>query len=271
MLCVYGAVCTAPLLVLQLTSYSGRVSDALRSTMEAGGQRSFAALEASALETFYEASTILFSSQPGADRLVPRGETASVWPPPPAGWLVRLPGLLLLVIFFILLREYPAGYLRTLAILTPAIPLVIVPVISYFSGLRFGYSMDRFCEPYWILLDLVILFLLSNKSGRSTVLTANLRRTLVVLMSYPADSFSVDSDSGSQNHVGHRAFAALPGRRSVALCTRSRRNSARRVLTGESAAFSRDLTTWLCRRCTATLCLARTSCSSQAIGCASCR
>ena len=204
--------------------------------MEAGGQRSFAALEASALETFYAASTILFSSQPGADRLVPRGETASARPPPPAGWLVRLPGLLLLVIFFILLREYPAGYLRTLAILTPAIPLVIVPVISYFSGLRFGYSMDRFCEPYWIFLDLVILFLLSNKSGKEH--RPDCKPTTYSRRSdgYPADSFSVDSDSGSQNHAGpscvRRVTRPAQRRSMYAIC----RNSARRVLTGESAA-----------------------------------
>jgi hypothetical protein len=47
-------------------------------------------------------------------------------------------------------------------ILSGLVPLIALPVLSFFGGAHFSFAMGRLCEPYWILLELQLFWLLSQ-------------------------------------------------------------------------------------------------------------
>jgi hypothetical protein len=159
LIALYGAMFCAPALALKMYNYSRSGSDFIESSAHYSPPRTPQRLWGFISETAFASAPVLFSAQPGSDRIAGGSPT-------PRAWLTRTPGLLLLFLIFYLMFRRPRSWIRDMTILCAAVPLVIFPLLSFVSGARFTFSLGRCCEPYWIFLELAVLKLLAEPAPR---------------------------------------------------------------------------------------------------------
>lgn len=153
---VYGAAFSAPAIALKVFNYTRSGSDFIEATSHYSRPRTPERLFYFIRETAYHAAPALFSADPGIQRIA--GDM-----PSRRGWLVRVPGILLLSLILYVLARRPPSWIRNIAILCAVVPLVIFPLLSFASGPNFTFAIGRCTDPYWILLELMILRLLSER------------------------------------------------------------------------------------------------------------
>ena len=146
-----------PVLANNVYNRSRRGAAILVSTIPGGPARTVARFEDLVSETFYHAAGILFSAEPGEDRIAGARSLNSQW-------LVRLPGLFLLGILLYVLWGYRDLFARNLAVLFVLVPVAGLPILSFVAGTRVTTAIGRCCEPFWIFLELLVLVLLSQRS-----------------------------------------------------------------------------------------------------------
>lgn len=176
-LILYGGGFLAPLLGLKAFNYARSGSDFIESSARVGPPRSWARVEGFLSETAYNAGPILFSADSGAARVAGAPQT-------PRGWLIRLPGFLLLIAFFYLMARQSPGYVRNLTLLSGLVPLAGFPALSFFGGAHFSFAIARCCEPFWILLELQILWLLSRPAASPSLLERKARTALALATAF---------------------------------------------------------------------------------------
>ena len=153
------ALCAAalalPVLANRTYNFHKKGTDLMEAAMPYSPPRTVQRFQALCLSDIYNASTVLFSTEPGV-RLVTRGRSQTF------EWIARLPGVLLLILLLYLLYSHPATYLRDLTALLLIIPLIGFPVLSFAAGVQFVVSIGRCCEPFWLMAELFVLLLLSQ-------------------------------------------------------------------------------------------------------------
>jgi hypothetical protein len=153
-LALYGVAFVTPALALKAFNYHKSGSDFLEFSSHSSPPRTLSRLTGLVTQTVYGASATLFSAEAGANTWA--GDENSL-----GGWLIRIPGMLLIGMFLYWMSRYPSTYPRNVAMLVLAIPLLAFPALSIVSGPQFGYAFARCCEPYWIVAEFWILALLS--------------------------------------------------------------------------------------------------------------
>lgn len=166
-LVLYGAMFAAAPLALKVWTYRTTGSDYLESAATKSPKRDAKRLLQFLPEAAWYASTVLFSADTGPEKIVKSQFS-------PAGWMIRLPGLAMLALFFALGLARPPGYLRNIALLAVAIPLVALPLLSFAAGPHFSKAMDRACGPYWIVAELLILLVISQKRDAGVLRSARM-------------------------------------------------------------------------------------------------
>lgn len=161
-LALYAIAFAVPIVALKAYNYAASGSDFIESTARSSPHRDTLRLARFLSETAYNAAPTLFSADGGMDRLAGSDQTAR-------GWLARTPAFLLLLAFFYLMFRRPSTYQRNVAILCGLVPLILFPALSFAGGPHFSFAFARCCEPYWILIEVQILVLLSE-SPRHIVL-----------------------------------------------------------------------------------------------------
>lgn len=156
LMALYGAAFAAPAIALKEYNYSRSGTDVIESSARYSVRRTPQRLVGFFRETAFRAPAILFSPEDGIDWIA--GTTLLT----ARAWFVRVPGLVLLFLFFYLTVRTPASWIRNVTVLCGAVPLVVLPFLSFVSGSRYTFSMGRFIEPYWILLELMVLKLLAE-------------------------------------------------------------------------------------------------------------
>lgn len=156
LLALYGGFFALPILCQKAFNYSKTGSDLIETVVSHHRTKTPELIGQFFVQTVYNASTVLFTTDQGADRVARDGPDGVM------SWIVRLPGILLIiacVLFFRLLPGTPVGRLATL--------LTVVPLIGFFAlssltGYRYVGSFQHSCVPFWIFLELMILVLLSR-------------------------------------------------------------------------------------------------------------
>jgi hypothetical protein len=119
-------------------------------------------------ETLRNASGTLFSAGLFTERITPRLPGA-------LGWMLRLPGLLLMpCLVYAVFRHY-GWRMAAMASAIIAVPLAAFPMLTFVSGLPFPSDATRYTLPFWIFLEMLCLGLLWQ-AGSSKLL-----RLLVVV------------------------------------------------------------------------------------------
>jgi hypothetical protein len=165
---LYGTAFVVPILRLKAYNYSRSGSDFIESSARSSPPRDLTRLTHILADTAYYVSPTLFSAASGAERISETDQSVR-------SWVVRVPGLVLLLVFFYLMARQPPGYLRNLTILTGLIPLAAIPALSFLGGAQFNFAMSRLCEPYWILLEIQIFWLWSQPQDRRSAVYRNAR------------------------------------------------------------------------------------------------
>lgn len=184
---LYGAAFAAPAIALKEYNYSRSGTDVIESTARYSVRRTPQRLLGFFRETAFRGAAILFSPEDGIDRIAGPQLTARAW-------IMRVPGLVLLFLFFYLMLRSPSSWIRNVTVLCGAVPLVMLPLLSFASGSRYTFSMGRFIETYWILLELLVLKLLAERppeesprlriARRALALTAVIQMTLFLWIPY---------------------------------------------------------------------------------------
>ncbi|HWE49880.1 MAG TPA: hypothetical protein VG273_08830 [Bryobacteraceae bacterium] len=169
-----GASFGLPILLEKAYNYSRSGSDLVEATVARGVRPRTPELTRGLIEdTVFDSGGILFGAASGAGRItqgVPLVIKGSRLDYRPAHWLVRLPGLLLLVFFLYLILGYPNPFVRDMAMLLVALPVVGSLALSIATGTRFVAALGRICEPSWIFIELLILVMLSARTaGRDSM------------------------------------------------------------------------------------------------------
>jgi hypothetical protein len=155
LLVLYGASFAAPALVLKLYNYSRSGTDFIEASAQYSRPRTFERFVGFVREGAFHSAPILFSAAPGIGRAAGGGS-------PAREWLLRVPGFTLLFLFLYLMLRRPPSWERNATILCAVIPLVVFPLLSFATGPHFTIAIGRCTEPYWILLELMILKLLAE-------------------------------------------------------------------------------------------------------------
>ncbi|MEP6714274.1 MAG: hypothetical protein ABJC09_01795 [Terriglobia bacterium] len=117
-------------------------------------------------EDLYEASSILFGAKKGAERVTrdhPPELVGSRMDYRPMHWLVRIPGLLLIVFALYLIAKTERPFIRNLTFLLLLLPIVGYPLLSITSHSRVVSALVRSSETHCIFVELVILGILSRR------------------------------------------------------------------------------------------------------------
>jgi hypothetical protein len=154
-----AAALALPVLANRAYNFRQKGTDLMESAIPHSVPRTFTRFRRLNSDTIYYVSTVLFSAEPGVMRAT-RNRSLTFTR------IIRLPGLLLLVVFLYFLFRQPPTYLRDLAALVLIIPIIGFPILSFIAGVQFTVSIGRCCEPFWILAELVILLLLSQQDER---------------------------------------------------------------------------------------------------------
>jgi len=157
LLVAYGAAFGAPAIALKIFNYSRSGSDFIETSSHFSPPRTPERLFYFIQETAFHAAPVLFSAEPGIERLGGGGPTVRAW-------LLRAPGLLLLVLILYVMLRRPPSWIRNITLLCAAVPLVIFPLLSFATGPHFTIAIGRCTEPYWILLELMILKVLAERA-----------------------------------------------------------------------------------------------------------
>jgi hypothetical protein len=157
-LALYAASFLIPIAGAKAYNYMRSGSDLLEATVHRTPSPSAMRYARFLAEAAWSASAVLFSPGPGLTRIA---DSLSL----PLGWLVRLPALALLGLFFYLMLQRPPTYIRNVALLCGLVPLVGFPALDFIGGAHFSFALGRCCEPFWILLELWVLALLSGPSA----------------------------------------------------------------------------------------------------------
>ena len=152
----YGAAFVAPAVALKIYNYSRSGSDFIEVSSHYSPPRTPERLFNFIQETAFYAAPVLFSAEPAIHRIA--GEASS-----PRTWLLRVPGMALLLLIIYLMLRRPPSWIRNITILCTIVPLVIFPLLSFAAGPHFSIAIGRCAEPYWILLELMILKLLAER------------------------------------------------------------------------------------------------------------
>jgi hypothetical protein len=156
LLALYAGFFALPILGQKALNYNKTGSDLIETVISHHRPRTPKLIRQFFVETVYNASTVLFTTEEGADRVV-SDRSDRVMP-----WIIRLPGILLViacVFFFRLLPKTPVGRLATLL---TVVPLTGFPALSALTGFRYVTSFYHSCVPFWIFPELMILVLLSR-------------------------------------------------------------------------------------------------------------
>jgi len=172
-LTIYGVAFGTPVVGLKAYNYSASGSDFIESSARSSPRRDTTRLLQFLSETAYNASPTLFSADGGLEHIAGNEQSAR-------GWLARTPSFFLLLSFFYLMFRRPFTYFRNVTLLSGLIPLVLFPALSFAGGPHFSFAFARCCEPYWILLELQLLWLLSRSPDRCISFDRNTRNVLAL-------------------------------------------------------------------------------------------
>jgi hypothetical protein len=170
---LYGAAFVLPILAKELYSYGSNGTDLVKSTITHSPPRTVGRFSRLLAQDVYYASPTLFAAEPGSDRV-----TRDL--PPAFPWLIRVPGMVLFSTLLYLMTTWPSTYLRNLTVLLAIIPILGFPVSSLAAGTQFSLVIGRCCQPFWILLELVILMLLSQPPEQNSLAVGSARTALAI-------------------------------------------------------------------------------------------
>jgi len=152
-----AAALALPVFANRVYNYQQKGTDLMESAIPHSVPRTLTRFRRLNSDNIYYASTILFSAEPGVMRVARNRSTTF-------DRMVHVPGVLLLIVLLYLLYREPATYLRDLTALVLIVPLIGFPVLSFIAGVQFIVSIGRCCEPFWILAELVVFLLLSQRA-----------------------------------------------------------------------------------------------------------
>jgi hypothetical protein len=185
----YGAAFVAPAIALKVYNYSRSGTDIIESSVPYSARRTPQRLLGLVIEAAYTTATVPFSAEKGVDRIARSPFTAPAW-------FMRVPGLMLLFLFFYLMLRGPSSWIRNVTVLSAAVPLVMFPLLSFAVGPRYTFTMGRSIGPYWILVELMVLRLLAERppvrsprlrfAWYALALTAVIQMTLFLWIPYMA-------------------------------------------------------------------------------------
>jgi hypothetical protein len=173
-LLLYVVALGAGPVALRALNYSRSGSDLLDVSVKRNRPRTVEMFRSFVAEETLNASAVLFSPQPGLDR-VTEGHSDTF------KWLLRTPGLLLLGMLLWLGLRYLPPHFRDTAFLLAAVPLIAFPALSMLGRTRFTTAIERACLPSWIFLELILLLLTGEVTSSQKVLKPKIRMVLAAL------------------------------------------------------------------------------------------
>ncbi|MDP9170188.1 MAG: hypothetical protein M3N54_06200 [Acidobacteriota bacterium] len=170
-----GVLCAAafalPILAQKAWNYARTGTDLIEETKSTAPQpatsKPSGLIRGLVEETIYESGALLFGVEKGLTRVTrdhPPLLSGSRMAYQPIHWLLRLPGLLGLALFFYLVSKYPQPFVRNLSILLIAFPALGFLALSITSGSRFVSALVRASETSCIFVELLVLALLSQRT-----------------------------------------------------------------------------------------------------------
>ena len=159
---------------LRVMNYSRSGSDLLDVSAHRNRPRTMEMFRSFVAEETFNASAILFSPEPGLDRVTQgRGDTLK--------WLLRIPGVVLLGMLLWLGLRYLPPHFRDITFLLAVVPLIAFPALSMLGRTRFTTAIERACQPSWIFLELILLLLTGEIAGSRKAMAPKTRMALAAL------------------------------------------------------------------------------------------
>lgn len=156
---LYGIAFVACAAMVRISNMGHAGADLMDVSLRRNRPRDPAMLVSLVQEEAYHAGAILFTPEPGIERLV--SNWAASWQ-----WALRVPGLMFLVILLVLCARRLAPELRDMALLLAAIPMIAFPILSLAAGTRYTTAIERTCLPAWIFLEIAFLLVTSRAGAR---------------------------------------------------------------------------------------------------------